>query len=187
MNPLIAHLQQLTRRQFFGPLATGLGSAALASLIGDEASAAAPTTPQVGGLDHLPHFSPRVKRVVYLFQNGAPTHVDLFDWKPKLRELHGVPVPNSYIGDRRFSMMTGSAEGKLLLAPIEPFAQHGESGAWVSELMPHTASIADELCFVKSMHTEQVNHAPAISFTYLNLKGFAIHPPIPAPGSRPRA
>jgi hypothetical protein len=102
--------------------------------------------------------------VIYLFMNGAPTHVDLFDWKPKLREMHGKPVPQEYLGTKRFSTMTGDPKGKLLLAPVEPFQQHGRSGAWVSALMPCTASVADDICFIKSMHTEQVNHAPAISF-----------------------
>lgn len=109
-------------------------------------------------------FPPKAKSLIYLFQNGAPTHVDLFDYKPELARRHGEPVPEEFIAGKRFSTMTGSASGKLLLAPIEPFHQHGESGAWVSELMPHTAKIADELCFVKSLHTEAVNHAPAISF-----------------------
>src|SRR5204863_6635704 len=88
----------------------------------------------------------------------------LFDWKPRLQEMHGKPVPQEYLGTKRFSTMTGDPKGKLLLAPIEPFRQHGRSGAWVSGLMPHTARVADDLCFIKSMHTEQVNHAPAISF-----------------------
>ena len=96
--------------------------------------------------------------------NGAPTHVDLFDWKPKLQEMHGKPVPQEYLGSKRFSTMTGDPKGKLLLAPVEPFARHGECGATVSRLMPHTAKVVDDLCFIKSMHTEQVNHAPAISF-----------------------
>ena len=169
MHPIDEYRRQLTRRQLFGSLATGVGTAALASLLRCELSASELDVQKFsgqrfGGLEHLPHYPPKAKRVIYLFQNGAPTHVDLFDWKPKLRQLHGEPVPMSYIGDRRFSTMTGNADGKLLLAPIEPFAQHGKSGAWVSELMPHTARIADELCFVKSMHTEQVNHAPAILF-----------------------
>jgi hypothetical protein len=115
-------------------------------------------------LSGLPHHAPRAQHVIYLFQNGAPTHVDLFDYKPLLAELHGKPVPEEYIAGKRFSTMTGKADGKLLLAPIEPFHQHGESGAWVSELLPYTAEVADELCFVKGMHTGAVNHAPAISF-----------------------
>ncbi|NND99690.1 MAG: DUF1501 domain-containing protein [Pirellulaceae bacterium] len=164
MNPLEQNRLHQTRRQFFGKSATGLATAALAGLLQRDANAAGSSERRFGGLNALPHFAPKAKRVIYLFQNGAPTHVDLFDWKPKLKEMHTTPVPNSYIGDRRFSTMTGNADGKLLLAPIEPFAQHGQSGAWVSELMPYTAKIADELCFVKSLHTEQVNHAPAINF-----------------------
>lgn len=172
MNPLRENNRHLNRRHFFGRTATGIGTAALASLlsrdgfesaVGAEANIAT-AQKRFGGLPGLPHFAPKAKRVIYLFQNGAPTHVDLFDWKPQLKALHTQPVPASYIGDRRFSTMTGKADGKQLLAPVEPFAQHGQSGAWVSALMPHTARIADELCFIKGMHTEQVNHAPAINF-----------------------
>ncbi|MFP6904215.1 MAG: DUF1501 domain-containing protein, partial [Verrucomicrobiota bacterium] len=97
-------------------------------------------------------------------QNGAPTHIDIFDYKPVLHKLHGTPVPEEYLVGKRFSTMTGNPSGKLMLEPIEPFRQHGKSGAWVSALMPHTARIVDDLCFIKSMHTEAVNHAPAISF-----------------------
>ena len=158
VDPLREHQRCITRRQLFGRAATGVGTAALAYLLGRECNAAS------GGLPGLPHFAPKAKRVIYLFQNGAPTHVDLFDYKPKLQELHGKPVPESYIGGKRFSTMTGSANGKLMLAPVEPFKQHGKSGAWVSAFLPHTARIADDLCFIKSMHTEQVNHAPAICF-----------------------
>jgi hypothetical protein len=116
------------------------------------------------GLPDLPHHTPRAKNVIYMFHNGGPTHVDMFDYKPLLKKMHGEPVPEEYIGDKRFSTMTGEANGKLLLAPLEPFHQFGESGAWVSDLMPHTAKIVDDLCFIKSMRTEAVNHAPAISF-----------------------
>src|SRR5947209_1591843 len=83
------------------------------------------------GLPGLPHFAPRAKHVIYLFQNGAPTHVDLFDYKPALKERHGQPVPESSFAGKRFSTMTGNPKGKRLLAPVEPFRQHGESGAWV--------------------------------------------------------
>ncbi|GIW94620.1 MAG: sulfatase [Pirellulaceae bacterium] len=153
--------REVTRREFFGKSATGLGIAALAWLLGrDQAQGAG----RVGGLDGLPHFAPRAKHVIYLFQNGAPTHVDLFDYKPKLKELHGQPVPDSYVAGKRFSTMTGSPQGKLLLAPVEPFKQRGACGAWVSDFLPYTAEIVDELCFIKSMHTDAVNHAPAICF-----------------------
>src|SRR5688572_22341393 len=164
MTPLRDHQLHLTRREFFGRGATGIGVAALSALL-NSSGLGAEKQSEARGLAGLPHIAPKAKRVIYLFQNGAPTHVDLFDWKPKLKALHGKPVPQEYIGDRRFSTMTGKADGKLMLAPVEEFQQHGRSGAWVSgKFLPHIASVADELCFVKSMHTDAVNHAPAISF-----------------------
>jgi hypothetical protein len=156
MDPQREAERHITRRELFGRAACGLGTAALATLLNGKASANA----QAG----LPHFAPRAKRVIYLFQNGAPTHVDLFDFKPALQKYHGVPVPDSYFAGRRFSTMTGNPQGKLLLAPVEPFRRRGRCGAWVSDFMPYTGAIADELCFVKSLHTDAVNHAPAITF-----------------------
>ncbi|RFC45108.1 MAG: Protein of unknown function DUF1501 [Verrucomicrobia bacterium] len=141
----------MNRRHFFGRSATGIGVAALAGLLSREGGAAS-------------HHPARAKHVIYLFQNGGPTHVDLFDYKPKLTQLHGQPVPAEYLGGKRFSTMTGDPTGKLMLQPVEPFRQYGESGAWVSALMPHIGGVADDLCFVKSLHTDAVNHAPAISF-----------------------
>lgn len=165
MDPLLDHSLLVNRREFFGRSACGIGTAALASLLSKEGLGAETNKEAgTGGLDGVPHFAPKAKRVIYLFQNGAPTHCDLFDYKPKLKELHGQPVPEAAVAGKRFSTMTGSPQGKLMLAPVEPFAQHGQSGAWVSNFLPHTAKIADELCFVKSMHTEAVNHAPGISF-----------------------
>ena len=176
MDPLREHQLALTRRELLGRGCYGVGTAALASLLsrdgfaaeGESPPSAASATPgankRIGGLPNVPHLAAKAKRVIYLFMNGGPTHVDLFDWKPKLQELHGKPLPDGYAENKRFSTMTGSAQGKLMLAPVEPFQQHGASGAWVSAFMPHTAKIADDLCFVKSMHTDAVNHAPAISF-----------------------
>jgi len=163
MNPACEHHLHTTRREFLGRNALGLGTAALAYLLGRDGFADEKTK-RFGGLPGVPHFAPKAKRVIYLFMNGGPAHVDLFDWKPKLKEMHSQPVPQSLLGDKRFSTMTGDPKGKAMLAPVEPFKQYGQSGAWVSALMPHTAEIVDELCFIKSMHTEQVNHAPAISF-----------------------
>ena len=160
MNPLSEHQRHLTRREFFGRTATGIGTAALAQLLARDGFAAPPAS---GGLPGLPHHAPKAKRVIYLFMNGGPTHVDMFDWKPKLQEMHGQPVPSEYIAGKRFSTMT-DAKIKLLLGPVEPFKQHGKSGAWVSALMPYTAAIADDLCFIKGMQTDAVNHAPAVSF-----------------------
>jgi uncharacterized protein DUF1501 len=164
MNPLYQNNLHLTRREFFGKSACGIGTAALASLLGTEKAHAAPALTDAGGLPGLPHFAPKAKHVIYLFQNGAPTHVDLWDYKPRLKEVHGQPVPESYVAGKRFSTMTGSPKGKVMLQPVEPFAQHGKCGAWVSAFMPHTAKIVDDLCFIKSMHTDAVNHAPAITF-----------------------
>ena len=154
MDPLLEHQRLITRRQFFGRTACGIGSAALASLLSSDGFAQTVA----------PHFAPKAKRVIYLFMDGAPTHVDLFDYKPKLQELHGTPIPDEYLAGKRFSTMTGNAKGKLVLGPVEPFKQHGQSGAWVSNFLPYTAEIADELCFIKSMRTEAINHAPGICF-----------------------
>lgn len=162
----------MTRRSLFSKSAYGVGSLALASLLGGSATASGAPVPDseqrrgegLQGLPELPHHTPKAKRVIYLFQNGAPTHVDLFDYKPELTRLHGQPVPESFVQGKRFSTMTGDPQGKLMLAPVEPFARHGKCGATVSKFMPYTAEIVDDLCFVKSMHTEAVNHAPAINF-----------------------
>jgi hypothetical protein len=164
MNPILKHRLDMTRREFFGRAATGLGTVALAELMAGDAHAKPSPEQTHPALPGLPHHSSKANHVIYLFQNGAPTHVDIFDYKPLLAKMHATPVPEEYIAGKRFSTMTGQAKGKVLLAPIEPFKQHGESAAWVSALMPYTAQIADELCFVKGMHTEAVNHAPAISF-----------------------
>lgn len=148
-----------TRRQFLTSSGTGVGMAALATLLGKGKSAVAG-----GGLPSLPHHAAKAKRVIYLLQNGAPSHVDLFDHKPMLTKLHGTQIPDSVVGGARFSTMTGGQKDRPCLKEITKFARHGESGATVSSFLPETAAIADKLCFIKSMHTTQVNHAPAITF-----------------------
>ncbi len=166
-EPLRTFRRLMTRRAVFREVGTGLGTAALASLLSDDSALGRDeglSGSSSGRLPGVPHFPPRAKNVIYLFQNGAPTHVDLFDWKPRLATMHGQPVPEGYVSGKRFSTMTGNADGKLLLAPVEPFARHGECGATVSAFLPYTARIVDQLCFVKSLHTDSVNHAPAISF-----------------------
>jgi hypothetical protein len=167
MDPITQHNALITRRELFGRSAVGIGTAALASLLNADGLAATGeprrSEPQ-GGLPGFPHFAPKAKRVIYLFMNGGPTHVDLFDYKPKLKRLHGQPIPQDYVEGKRFSTMTGDPQGKVVLAPVEPFKQRGKCGAWVSELMPHTAKGVDDLCFIKSMHTEAVNHSPGITF-----------------------
>lgn len=111
----------------------------------------------------VPHFAPKAKRVVYLFQSGGPSHIDLFDYKPVMRELHGQELPESVRGGQRVTGMTAGQKSFPVLAPPYEFKQHGESGAWVSELMPWTARIADKLCFLKGVHTDAINHDPAIT------------------------
>lgn len=164
----IAESQLLeNRRQFFGRASTGIGTAALAALLAGEtiapqavASDTASLEPRFGGLPGVPHFAPKAKRVIYLMQSGAPSHVDLFDYKPKLAEMRGQELPPSIQMGQRLTTMTQGAKQRLLPG-VAPFHQHGESGAWLCSFLPHMGSIADELCFIKSMHTESINHAPA--------------------------
>jgi hypothetical protein len=168
MHPIHERQAELTRRHFFGRSAVGIGAAALGSLL-DRDSAVRAAAREIasdgrGGIKGLPHFEAKAKRVIYLYQNGAPSHVDLFDYKPKLRKMHGVQIPDEVVGGRRFSTMTGGQTARPCLSEITKFARRGKSGAWVSDFLPQTAAIADELCFVKSMHTEAVNHAPATTF-----------------------
>jgi hypothetical protein len=161
-----------TRRHFLGTAGTGVGLAALSALLAKEADGAtANGLPSPGGaslpsepLAAFPQFAPRARRVIYLFMNGAPTHTDLFDFKPQMQQMHGQPMPESFFAGKRFSTMTGDPKGKVVLAPVEPFRRRGMSGAWVSNFLPFTAGVADELCFLKGMHTEAVNHAPAVTF-----------------------
>lgn len=157
MNPFEQNRAHLTRRALFGKTAGGIGTAALATLLGRDLQAGA-------GLPGLPHHFAKAKRVIYLFQNGAPSHVDLFDHKPKLREWHGRQIPDSVAAGKRFSTMTGNQTERPVLGEITHFSRHGSSGATVSDFLPYTAEIADDLCFIKSMHTQSVNHAPGITF-----------------------
>lgn len=147
---------QGTRRHFFGKSAYGLGAIALSKLLGDE-------LPR-GGLAGLPHFAPKAKRVIYLFQSGAPSQIELFDYKPKLQQLRGTDLPDSVRQGQRLTAMTATQASFPIVPSMFSFRQRGQSGAWVSELLPHTAEIADKLCFVKSMHTEAINHDPAVTF-----------------------
>ena len=164
MDPLQEAALQLTRRHFFGGSALGLGTAALSSLLRQDGLRAAEPGKRVGGLRELPHFAAKAKRVIYLFQSGAPSQLDLFDPKPKIAERRGENLPESVRQGQRLTTMTASQTSFPIAPSLFKFSQHGKSGAWISELLPHTASIADRLCFVKSLHTEAINHDPAITF-----------------------
>ena len=160
MDILIDHQLATTRRQFFGRSAIGIGTAALAGLLKDESLGNGAKLP----IQDVPHFASKAKRVIYLLHNGAPPHVDMFDYKPGLRALQGTELPESVHQNQRLSSMTAGQEKKLILPGITGFKQYGECGAWVCDFLPHTATIVDDITFIKSMHTTQVNHAPAITF-----------------------
>ena len=149
-------LIDFTRRQFLGRASTGIGAAALASLLNPLASAAS-------GSAGLSHFAPKAKRVIWLTQAGAPSQLDLFDYKPGLREQFDKDLPDSVRNGQRVTGMT-SGQARFPIAPsVFAFKQHGNAGHWLSELLPHTASIADDLCIIRSMNTEAINHDPAMT------------------------
>jgi hypothetical protein len=167
MNPFHESLQLLTRRHFFGRSALGLGTAALASLM-PERLLGGPTLPEgpkvIGGLPGLPHFPPRAKRAIFLFMNEGPSQMDLFDYKPKMADMFDKDLPDSIRKNQRLTTMT-SGQARFPIAPSKyKFQQHGKNGTWVSELLPWTAKIVDELCLIKSMHTEAINHDPAVTY-----------------------
>lgn len=150
----------LSRREFLNRFGMGLGGVALAGLLGGNAAMAAPAPGQLPAT----HLAPRAKRVIYLFQSGGPSQMDLFDHKPLLNTMNGEDLPESVRQGQRLTGMSAHQATLPLAGSIFSFAQHGQSGAWVSDLLPHTAKVADELCFIKSMYTEAINHDPAITF-----------------------
>jgi hypothetical protein len=147
-----------------------LGSISLASLLkddllaGNRLGASEPDSGVHRGLPSLPHFPPKVKRVIYLFQSGGPAQMDLFDYKPGLKDKFGEDVPKSVYPDERKTTMS-SAQANFPVAPSAfKFSQHGQGGSWITELLPHIAQQADEMCIIRSMHTDAINHDPAITF-----------------------
>ena len=153
MNTLHNLQAQLTRRHFLSHSATTVGSAALATLLAQDA-----------GATEKPHFKPKAKRVVYLFQSGGPSHLELLDYKPGLKKLHGTELPDSIRGGQRLTGMTSGQKKFPVIASKFDFKQAGKSGSWLSELLPHTAGIADDICVIRSMNTEAINHDPAITY-----------------------
>src|SRR5215510_2919462 len=158
---------RMSRREFFGRFAFGIGGAALAQLLGSASFAASTNSTAARpshGLPEFPNFTPRAKRVIYLFMSGGPSQMDLFDYKPKLNEMNGQELPASVRMGQRLTTMSAFQSSLPLAGSIFKFQQHGRSGATVSELLPNTARVVDELCFIRSMHTEAINHDPAITF-----------------------
>ena len=161
----------LSRRSWLASFGMGLGGIAAAELIGGSAAADVPATAGAawppgggGGVIERPHLPPRARRVIYLFQSGGPSQLDLFDHKPLLNRRDGEQLPEAVRGGQRLTGMSGNQSSLPLVGSPFAFARHGASGAWVSELLPHTAGIADRLCFIRTMHTESINHGPGVTF-----------------------
>lgn len=152
---------QLSRRAFLEKAGTGIGLAALSSLI---PGCMGKTTTNPIGFGKMPHHAPTAKRVIYLFQSGGPAQMELFDYKPLLKTREGEELPDSVRQGQRLTGMTANQSGFPLKGAVKSFKQHGKSGAWVSDLLPYTSQIVDDLCFVKSLHTEAINHDPAMTF-----------------------
>ena len=152
----------LNRRKFLSKLSLGIGSVALGSLLIPDLFTGKPDEEVL--MAGLPHFAPKAKRIIYLFQNGAPSQLDLFDYKPKLQEMFGLDLPESIRMGQRLTGMTADQKKFPLAGSIFNFKQYGKSGAWFSELLPHIASVSDDLCIVKSLFTEAINHDPALTF-----------------------
>ncbi len=165
MNPQLERDLLATRRQFFGRTAAGIGPAALSFLLrGEGYGATQGTGPASGGLPDLPHFAPRAKRVIYMFQSGAPSQIDLFDHKPLLRKYHGQDLPDSVRKGQRITGMTSGQDRLPVAASLFKFQPHGHSGTELSELLPHTAKVVDDIALVKTVQTDAINHDPAITF-----------------------
>jgi hypothetical protein len=146
---------QLSRRQALRNVASGLGVAALSSLL---------RAGEGPGLPGIPHFAPKVKRVIYLFMSGGPSQMEMFDYKPRLDEWRGTDLPDSVRMGQRLTGMTATQTAFPVVQSLFKFQQHGQSGAWASELVPYTAKVVDKLTFIRSMHTEAINHDPAVTF-----------------------
>ncbi len=158
----LEHGLNSNRRRFLSRLSLGLGSAALGSLLvpdlfsGDSSDS--------GLAPGIPHFAPKAKRVIYLFQNGAPSQLELFDYKPRLREMMGQDLPSSIRGNQRLTGMTANQTAFPMVGSFANFQQHGESRNWISDLLPYTSKVVDDICVIRSMHTEAINHDPALTF-----------------------
>ncbi|MFV1964399.1 MAG: DUF1501 domain-containing protein [Pirellulaceae bacterium] len=163
MHPLHEYGQAMTRRHFFGRAAMGLGTAALASML-PARGMAVPELKASGGIPGLPHFAPKARRAIYLFMAGAPCQMDLFDYKPVMGDWFDKDLPDSIRMGQRLTTMT-SGQTRFPIAPSKfKFERCGQSGGWVSELLPYTAKMVDDLAIIKTLHTEAINHDPAITY-----------------------
>ncbi|MEM7313736.1 MAG: DUF1501 domain-containing protein, partial [Planctomycetota bacterium] len=167
MNPIQERIRLLTRRQLLANSHKALGGAALATLLGQNVMAAS-NSPISANSDVPigPHFAPKAKRVIYLFMAGGPSHIDTFDHHPEIRKFHGQELPASVRMGQRITGMTSGQKSFPVVAPMFKFERYGQHGTWVSDALPHVAGIVDDITIVKSVHTEAINHDPAI--TYIN-------------------
>lgn len=161
---MLEHYLSFNRRRFMSKLSLGIGSVALGSLLIPDLFKGGGAADESGFTPGIPSFAPKAKRVIYLFQNGAPSQLESFDYKPKLREMSGQNLPASVRDGQRLTGFTATQTDLPLVGSFTDFKQYGQSRAWVSDLFPHTAKIVDDLCIVRSMHTEAINHDPAITF-----------------------
>lgn len=156
------HGLNFNRRRFLSRLSLGLGSVALGSLLVPDMFNGDPS--DSGWTPGIPHFAPKAKRVIYLFQNGAPSQLELFDYKPKLRDMMGQDLPDSVRMGQRLTGMTANQTAFPMVGSFVDFRQYGESRSWISDLLPHTAKVVDDICIIRSMYTEAINHDPALTF-----------------------
>ena len=163
MNAELEPARIITRRHFFGRTAAGIGGAALASLLNPGIFAAEPSLPQMHGALQQLHHASKAKRVIYLFMSGGPSHIDLFDYKPQLRQHHGTELPASIRMGQRITGMTSGQKSFPCVAPMFKFQPQGMNGTYISELLPHIGSIIDDLCIIKTLNTEAINHDPGIT------------------------
>ncbi|MCL4205316.1 MAG: DUF1501 domain-containing protein [Pirellulaceae bacterium] len=164
MDPRQEYVQAITRRHFFGRAGLGLGAAAIASLLPPDVARAGDAPATTGGLRGLPHFAGKAKRAIYLFMAGGPSQMDMLDYKPQMDELFDKDLPDSIRQGQRLTTMT-SGQSRFPIAPSKyKFQQYGKNGTWVSELLPHTAKMVDDIAIVKTVHTEAINHDPAITY-----------------------
>ncbi len=164
MNEFFESRLNVNRRHFLGKMSLGLGSVALGSLLVPGILGGKGEEEDLMSVAGIPNFAPKAKRVIYLFQNGAPSQLESFDYKPMLNKMHGEELPASVRMGQRLTGMTSNQSSFPLVGSHFKFAQYGKSGAWVSEIFPNIAKIVDELCFVKTLHTEAINHDPALTF-----------------------
>ena len=162
-NPFFENQQHVTRRHILGKLSVGLGSAALGTLLTKDLFSPKKSLEE-SIMAGIPHFAPKAKRVIYLFQNGAPSQLESFDYKPLLNKMVGQELPASIRGAQRLTGMTSGQDKFPLVGSKFAFNQYGQNGTWISEIFPNIAKIADDICVVKTLHTEAINHDPALTF-----------------------